>query len=93
VSILAFGTNRDNFKAKMLWMVFYASIYSTVYFFALDRIYGLIQLAVVLTIPLLATYNGERGRSAKINKFIKWVFYAYYPLHLLVIGLISFFSK
>ncbi|MBO5203158.1 MAG: conjugal transfer protein TraX [Clostridia bacterium] len=86
--ILAFGTNRGNLKKQMLWMVFYVAIYSAVYFFALDRVYGLIQMAVVLAIPIIATYNGRRGRSARVNKVFKWLFYIYYPLHLFVIGLI-----
>ena len=88
--ILAFGTNRGRFKAQMLWMIFYVAIYSTVYFFALDKIYGIIQMAVVLTIPVLAMYNGERGKSATVNKIMKWVFYLYYPVHLLIIGIISY---
>ena len=88
--ILAFGTNRGRFKAQMLWMVFYVAIYSTVYFFALDKIYGIIQMAVVLAIPVLAMYNGERGKSATVNKIMKWVFYLYYPVHLLIIGIISY---
>ena len=86
--IMAFGTNRGRFKTQMLWMILYASIYSTVYFFTLDRVYGIIQMAVVLAIPLLAAYNGERGRSAAVNKAMKWIFYIYYPLHLLILGLI-----
>ena len=87
--ILAFGTNRGNFKAQMLWMVFYVAIYSTVYFFALDRVYGLIQMAVVLAVPVLILYNGQRGNNPVINKVMKWVFYLYYPLHLAIIGLIQ----
>jgi hypothetical protein len=86
--VLAFGTNRGNFKAQMLWMLFYVAIYATVYFFALDRVYGILQMAVVLAIPVLATYNGERGKDPRINKLMKWGFYVYYPLHLLVIGLL-----
>ena len=86
--ILAFGTNRGDLKKQMLWMVFYVAIYSAVYFFALDRVYGLIQMAVVLAIPIIGTYNGRRGRSARVNKVFKWLFYIYYPLHLFVIGLI-----
>lgn len=33
------------------------------------------------TIPLLLAYNGSRGRP------MKWLFYAYYPAHILVLGL------
>lgn len=86
--ILAIGTNRGNFKKQMLWMLFYVVIYSAVYFFALDRLYGCIQLGVVLAVPLLALYNGRRGKNPKLNKFLKWGFYIYYPLHLAVIGVI-----
>ena len=91
--ILAFGTNRGNFKKQMLWMVFYVALYATVYFFALDKVYGMIQMAVVLAIPVLALYNGQRGKNQAVNKVMKWVFYIYYPLHLLVIGFIQFFAK
>ena len=86
--VLAFGTNRGNFKAQMLWMVFYVAIYATVYFFALDPVYGILQMGVVSAIPVLATYNGERGKSPCVNRWMKWTFYIYYPLHLLIIGLI-----
>lgn len=32
-------------------------------------------------IPLLLAYNGQRGRS------MKWFFYAYYPLHIAILGI------
>lgn len=35
------------------------------------------------TIPLLLSYNGSRGKP------LKWFFYAYYPLHILALGLIK----
>ena len=88
--ILAFGTNRGNFKKQMLWMVFYVALYSIVYFFTLDKMYGLIQMAVVLAIPVIMMYNGQRGHSQRINNTMKWLFYIYYPLHLFVIGWIRF---
>ena len=71
-------------------MVFYVAIYSVVYFFAIDRTYGLIQMAVVLAIPVIMLYNGRRGSSRRINNMMKWLFYIYYPLHLFVIGWIQF---
>ena len=49
----------------------------------------MIQLCVVLAIPLLALYNGKRGKNPAVNKVMKWLFYIYYPLHLAVIGFIQ----
>ena len=91
--VLAFGTNRGNFKKQMLWMIFYVAIYSTVYFFALDKLYGLMQMAVVLSIPILQMYNGQRGPNQTVNHMMKWLFYIYYPLHLLVIGWLQFINQ
>ena len=88
--ILAFGTNRGSFRKQMLWMVFYVALYSTVYFFAIDKVYGLMQMAVVLAVPILRMYNGQRGNSRRANGILKWLFYIYYPLHLTVIGWIQF---
>ena len=88
--ILAFGTNRGKFKSQMLWMIFYVAMYSAVYVFALDQVYGLMQMAVVLAIPVLGMYNGQRGNSKEINQMMKWLFYIYYPLHLFVIGWIQY---
>lgn len=90
--ILAIGTNRESFRKQMLWMVFYVGIYSVVYFFTLDKLYGIIQMGVVFSIPLIMMYNGQRGRSQRINRFMKWLFYIYYPLHLFIIGYIQFIS-
>ena len=87
--IMAFGTNRGKFKTQMLWMIFYVAIYAAVYFFAIDKVYGLMQMAVVFSIPILKLYNGKLGRNPLVNKCMKWFFYIYYPLHLFIIGLIS----
>jgi hypothetical protein len=88
--VLAFGTNRGSFKAQMLWMILYVAIYSAVYFFAIDKIYGLMQMAVVLAIPVLMLYNGKRGKSHRWNTLMKYAFYVYYPLHLFILGWIQF---
>lgn len=88
--IMAIGTNRDNFKKQMAWMIFYVALYSLVYFFAIDKVYGVLQMGVILSIPIIAMYNGSRGKNEKINKFMKWFFYIFYPAHLFVIGLINY---
>ena len=90
--IMAVGTNRGDFRKQMSWMIFYVALYSLVYFFAIDKAYGILQMGVVLSIPVIAMYNGKRGKNPKINKFMKWFFYIFYPLHLFVIGLINYFS-
>lgn len=90
--IMAIGTNRGDFRKQMSWMIFYVALYSMVYFFAIDKVYGVLQMGVVLSIPVIAMYNGKRGKNPKINKFMKWFFYIFYPAHLFVIGLINYFS-
>ena len=87
--VLSIGSNRGEPKKQIAWSLFYVAIYAVVYFFALDKLYGLIQLCVVLAIPLLALYNGKRGKNPAVNKVMKWLFYIYYPLHLAVIGFIQ----
>ena len=89
--ILSIGSNRGNPKKQLGWCAFYMAIYAAVYFFALDRVYGLIQLCVVLSVPIIALYNGERGRLAGLSRFLKKFFYVYYPAHLVVIGIIRTF--
>ena len=90
--ILSIGTNRGNLKKQILLMLFYVAIYSIVYFFALDKVYGLLQMAVVLSVPIIMMYNGERGKNCKINSIMKWLFYIYYPLHLIIIGWLQFIN-
>ncbi len=76
----------------MLLMIFWVFVYALVYFFALDKIYGLLQLGVCLAVPVLLLYNGQRGRFPKLDRFLKWTFYLYYPLHLTIIGLLLYFG-
>lgn len=80
---------KDNFKKQMLSMFFMIITYIVVYFFAIDKVYAFLQFGIILAIPLLFTYNGERGKYVKLNKFMKWFFYVYYPLHLLLIFIFS----
>jgi hypothetical protein len=87
--ILAIGTNRGDFNKQMLWMILYMAMYAAVYFYILDPVYGLLQMAVILSIPIIKLYNGQRGQNSKINTILKYGFYLYYPLHLFVLGWIQ----
>lgn len=87
--ILSFGTNRNNLQMQSVWLIIYAAVYSLVYILAIDTVYGILQMSVVLAIPIIYAYNGERGKNIKFNKFMKWFFYIYYPLHLFIIGILN----
>ncbi len=43
------------------------------------------SFGLILPLPLLLRYNGERGYSPA---WVKWGFYIFYPAHLLVLGLL-----
>ena len=73
-----------NFKKQMLLMLLWIAVYATVYAIFINPLYGIIQMGVALTIPLLKMYNGQRGSF----KGMKYFFYLYYPIHLVICGII-----
>ncbi|BBF41511.1 conserved membrane protein [Lachnospiraceae bacterium KM106-2] len=44
-----------------------------------------IEMYALLAIPLLAMYNGEKGKS------MKYFFYAFYPVHIVILCLIKYY--
>lgn len=47
-------------------------------------LYGWIQVFSVLALPFVACYNGEKGKG------LKYFFYVFYPMHLIVLTVIRF---
>lgn len=84
VSILFIGAYRGDFKKQMTWMMLWCAVYAAVYYIFLDRLYGVLQLFTCLAIPILARYNGSRGKCKAMGR----LFYIYYPAHLVLCGLI-----
>ena len=82
--ILDMYSNRENLVKQMEGMMFWTSIYAIVSFIFVNKVYGIIQLFVILVYPLLKRYNGEKGKE----KYLKGFFYLYYPLHLVIIGIL-----
>lgn len=80
------GINRyyGDIKKQTREMVVYVFFYALVYFLFIDKINGVIQMFVVISIPFMMNYNGKRGSW----KGMKWFFYAYYVGHLVVCGII-----
>lgn len=76
--------HRGDFKRQSVTLLIWTAMYAVVYFFFIDRAYGILQMCTLLSLPILRQYNGERGSW----KGMKWLFYIYYPAHLFVIGII-----
>ena len=83
-SIILMNKYKDNFTKKMIAMMVGTLMYSIVYFTCIDKFYGILQLSTCISIPVLYFYNNERGKLK-----LKYLFYIYYPLHLVVIGILK----
>lgn len=84
LAVMGMYRNRGNLKKQILIMMLWVSLYGIVSFFFVNKVYGIIQLFVILVYPFLKQYNGEKG---KVN-WMKWFFYIYYPAHLIIIGIL-----
>ena len=84
VAILYLWGKRESFAKRMFWMMVWTAAYAVVFFFCIDRVYGVLQMCTALSIPLLYLYNGQRGTW----KGMKWFFYIYYPAHLVALGVL-----
>ena len=87
LAVIYIGRNRGNFKKQMICMLLWILLYATIYAIFINPLYGAIQMGVLLVIPLLKAYNGERG-LAFFGIGSKYFFYWYYPLHLVLCGII-----
>lgn len=84
LAIVYLGRYRVNFKKQMIGMVSPVVMYTIVYMLFVNPVYGALQMFVILSIPLLRLYNGKRGDW----KGMKWLFYLYYPAHLIAAGIL-----
>lgn len=79
--------NRGNLKKQILGMELYLLMYTAVWIPCIDPVYGILQLGVIIVWPFMAFYNGTRGTW----KGMKWLFYFYYPFHLVLCGLLRLY--
>lgn len=91
--ILFFGIYRDDNKKK--WIAYYCIAIPAMAIVIISNIssglplwHNFWQLGILVPPLILRLYNGERGNK---NPFHKWFFYIFYPLHLLIIGIIKFY--
>lgn len=89
--ILFFYIFRNN-KVKKYILFCLVAIIEIVYDFSFMSVegiplqYGLWHFGLFLVIPILLTYNGEKGNN---GLFSKWIFYIFYPLQFLAFGLLK----
>ena len=80
--ILGFGIFRGSFLKQTIAFIVILIIRLTNY----DGLFTiLMNSTVLLALPLLYLYNGEKGKQTKYG------FYIFYPAHLLVLGLVKIF--
>ncbi len=84
LAILKIYRKRGNLKPQMKEILLYVVLYAVVSFFFVSKVYALVQVGVLLVYPVLKLYNSEKGKA----KWMKWFFYLYYPIHLIIIGVL-----
>ena len=87
--IVSIATNRNKPIMQIIWSMFYVTLYAIVYVLAIDVVFGIIQFGFILALIPLYFYNGKKSDNDKLNQLMKWFFYIYYPLRLLVLGIIG----
>ncbi|KGA95780.1 membrane protein [Alkalihalobacillus alcalophilus ATCC 27647 = CGMCC 1.3604] len=85
--ILFFGIYKGQFKMQMISFAFIGTVFYILPGISLGMDYAF-RFGILLAIPFLALYNGERGKSSAL---IKWGFYVFYPAHLLVLYILRYF--
>ena len=90
LAIFFMGRQWGNIKGQMITMAQFLAIYAVICGFLFNLTFGLIHIGVVIPILLLAfLYNGTRGTVG--GNAMKWLFYIFYPAHLLLLGLITIY--
>lgn len=89
--ILYFGIYRGDFRRQMIafsligCLLWVPGVVSAVLYDISTLPWQACMFGIYLVIPLLSLYRQERGRS----KVLKHFFYVFYPLHMLVLGLLA----
>lgn len=84
MAVIAMYSNRGNLEKQIKSMMVWVFLYAVVSFLFVNKVYGVITIFAFLVYFSLRYYNGEKGRVS----WMKWLFYIYYPAHLVAIGIL-----
>lgn len=84
LAILSMYPRRGNLKGQMKAILLWSGLYALVSYLFVNKVYAIETIGVLMVYPVLYFYNGQRGKA----KWMKWFFYIYYPLHLVVLGIL-----
>jgi len=93
IIVFIIASNRGDPKKQILWSGLIILMFVILFVILVDMVYGLLQLSTLLSIPILRMYNGKKSSNEKVNKVMKYLFYIYYPAHLLILGIIKILIK
>lgn len=91
VWIIIFDRHRGDIKKQLLYFSISAIIMVSLCMLIMPINTMLFQYGVLLAMIPLCFYNGKRGGSEKFCMFNKWFFYVFYPLHMVILGIIKFY--
>lgn len=83
MAVIAMYAYRGSLTKQIRGMMAWFFVYAVVSFFCVSRTYGVVALFAFLVYFPLREYNGQRGKAG----WMKWLFYLYYPAHLVVVGI------
>lgn len=86
--VLAFGMFRERLSFQLLSFFLISMVFYIIPgFFDSHVLNPDIRLGLLFVIPLLALYNGKRGKK---SFWMKWGFYIIYPLHFLILYIMRY---
>ncbi|MBO5523711.1 MAG: hypothetical protein J5986_08580 [Roseburia sp.] len=89
--IVGFGIYHNRFKQQMIAFSIIGIVFHIIPTFinfgwAHEGYPHWYQFGIFLAIPLLALYNGKRGKKSKA---VSWFFYIFYPMHLIILFILK----
>lgn len=77
---------KENVDKQMIMLAIINTLYSLYIFMYIDVKFGIIQLFAIISCFLIKLCNKKHVK----NKLVQYLYYIYYPLHLIFIKIISF---